>query len=92
MGLYPAACQGGTRQYQVNLLAICAWRRLPRPERPDGPWEDTAQASATGVKNQCRAQHKRWGDGVGDGAAVDPDVCWGRSAAGESAISEDGLL
>ena len=77
MGLYPADCQGGTRCYRVNLLVVCAWRRLPQPERPDGPWEDTAQASVTGMKHRCRAQDKRWGDGVGGGAAVDPGMCAG---------------
>ena len=79
VGLYPAACQGGMRCYRVNLLVVCAWRHLPQPERPDGPWEDTAQASVTGVKHRCRAQDKRWGDGVGGGAAVDPDM-WAGAA------------
>ena len=48
---------------------------------PTGPWEDTAEASVTGVKHRCRAQDKRWGDGVGSGAAVSPDGCAGAAAA-----------
>ena len=35
----------------------------------------------TGVKHRCRAQDKRWGDGVGSGAAVSPDGCAGAAAA-----------
>lgn len=27
--------KGGMRRYQMNPLAICAWRHLPWPERPD---------------------------------------------------------
>ena len=34
----------------------------------------------TGMKHRCRAQDKRWGDGVGGGAAVAPDACAGAAA------------
>ena len=45
-----------------------------------GPWEDTAEASVTGVKHRCRAQDKRWGHGVGSGIAIAPDACAGATA------------
>ena len=77
----------------MNPLAICAWRRLPRPEQPDGAlgrhgrdlgdWRETPMPSTRqemgGWSGQWRCSNPRC-------------LCWGHSAAGASVMGKDGLL
>ena len=93
VGLCPTASQEGTRCYRVNSLALCAWRRLPWPERPDGAlgrhgrrlggWHETPMAST----------RRELGGWSGPWHRANPRCMrWGRSTAGTSAMGEDGPL
>ena len=78
----------------MNPLAVCAWRRLPRPERPNGALGRHGRGLGDWRETPVLSTRQEMGGWSGQWCCGKPRwLCWGGGgAAGASAVGEDGPL